>query len=450
VEFTSLVFLAIFLPITMGAYLAVPRAWRLAVLCLFSLIFYASAGWLAFVFLVVSILWGYATTLLLEWRRTRAMLALSIAVPLLILLVAKYLPFMLQVAGAGPETRALFEPLLKISLPPGVSFYTFHIVCYAIDAYDGKFRADRSLLSVSTYIAFFPQLIAGPITRYLEIGPQLKALREPDGPRADYPLALKLISIGLFGKILFADMLGTFVGDRDIPQTGGSLEALFDILAYSFQIYYDFWAYSLMAIGLALLFGIKLPKNFDQPYLTRNPKEFWRRWHITLSFWMRDYVYLRLGGNRAYVRNIIIVFLVVGLWHGAGWNFILWGAYHAFLVLLYHALRDYWDRLPNPFQIGLNFSLVSLGWPLFKYDLTRTLELWQALFSFRAGSFSFSATHWVYLGLVALVTFTMKEKEWIYTYAERRMIDSAIVHAALAMLAIVFFPFARTFIYFQF
>lgn len=301
-EFTSLAFLAVFLPLVMAAYLVVPPSWRLATLCVFSLAFYAFAGVLAFVFLVATILWGFFATLFIERRRTLGSLVLAISVPIAILLVAKYLGFFLNVVQAGPEVRAFLAPLLRVELPPGVSFYTFHIVCYSVDVYDGKFQADRNLLGVSTYICFFPQLIAGPITRYPQIGSQLHGLREPGRGHGDYVAALKLISIGLFVKILAADMLGTFTAGR-AAQARGPVEALFEILAYSFQIYYDFWAYSLMAIGLAKLVGIELPKNFDQPYLARNPKEFWRRWHITLSFWLRDYLYLRLGGNRAYVRT---------------------------------------------------------------------------------------------------------------------------------------------------
>jgi alginate O-acetyltransferase complex protein AlgI len=206
-----------------------------------------------------------------------------------------------------------------------------------------------------------------------------------------------------------------------------------------------------MAIGLGLLIGINFPRNFREPYLATDPREFWRRWHVTLSYFIRDYIYLKLGGNQAYVRNIIIIFVVAGLWHGAGWNFVLWGIYHAALVVAYHLVRPLWDPLPKGLRIALTFILVSLGWPLFYLSLDQYVDLMTIVFyklDFASETFRF--THWAYLAAVVVWTFLQREDRWLYDNTRKHFADSGVLHAALISSAMLFLGFRQTFIYFRF
>ena len=224
----------------------------------------------------------------------------------------------------------------------------------------------------------------------------------------------------------------------------------FLINAYSIRIFFDFWAYSLMAIGLAKLFCIELPINFNEPYQSKNPKDFWRRWHITLSSWLRDYVYIKLGGNKNYSKNIIIVFLACGLWHGAGWSFVLWGAYHAILVIIYHLSRNYWDKLSIVFQVATTYLLVGIGWPLFFMDIVDYKDMMLTLFnaSFLGGIYSLK--HWIFITPIMLWVFFSKEIYWLYNKNKHWFFDSPILHSSLLFLALIFSNYSETFIYFRF
>ncbi len=245
----------------------------------------------------------------------------------------KYLGFILDTVQAQPETRDHFWLFFSIVLPAGISFYTFEIVSYSLDVADKKIEPERDLLRFTSFATFFPHLIAGPIMRYADLRQQLQALQTTQVLKPNIVSGLKLLSIGLVFKIFVADFSGTRVAkasDLPLDQLSG-IDQFTQVAFWSSQIYYDFWAYSVMAIGLGRLFCIELPVNFREPYLSRDPREFWQRWHVTLSYWLRDYVYIRMGGRESYVRNILIVFALVGLWHGAGWNFVAWGLYHALL-----------------------------------------------------------------------------------------------------------------------
>ncbi len=226
------------------------------------------------------------------------------------------------------SVRSSFVFFLNVTIPAGVSFYTFHILSYSLDVSRGRIKIERNPLKMALYVTFFPQLIAGPIPRYWQIESQLEKLRNVNALKPDIVRGIKYVSYGLFFKVFVADRLFVWQDTIFYPcfnsaaRVGqlSSLDALFNILAYSYRIYFDFWAYSIIAIGLGKFFCIDLPRNFDEPYISLSPKEFWRRWHMTLSFWLKDYVYLPLGGNKRYVRNIIVIFLACGLWHGAGWG----------------------------------------------------------------------------------------------------------------------------------
>ena len=208
-----------------------------------------------------------------------------------------------------------------------------------------------------------------------------------------------------------------------------------------------------MAIGLGRLFCIELPVNFREPYLSRNPREFWQRWHITLSYWLRDYVYIRMGGRDSYVRNILIVFALVGLWHGAGWNFVAWGIYHAVLVIVYHFTAPIWDRLPKSIAIALTFILVSFGWPLFFLSLEKYAAVYWTSCDGAVACSGVSSDHdWLYLAAIGFVTFGFRERNWLYNPPSQSptFTDSPMVLAVLMFSGLLFISWSRTFIYFRF
>ena len=372
-NFNSLEFLVLFLPVTVFAFYAVPMRLRLWVLVAASLVFYGVSGLEVLLGFLIAILWGYGTAFLFGKMPRRLAIIVAVMVPILILIMFKYTNFILDSVRAGPQVRDHLWLFLSILLPAGISFYTFEIVSYSLDVADKKIEADRDLLRFTSFATFFPHLIAGPIMRYADLRQQLQVLQSTQILKPNIVSGLKFLSIGLFFKIFVADVCGTKVARAiQLPLDRlSAIDQLTQIQFWAAQIYYDFWAYSVMAIGLGRLFCIELPVNFREPYLSRNPREFWQRWHVTLSYWLRDYVYIRMGGRDSYVRNILIVFALVGLWHGAGWNFVAWGIYHAVLVILYHFTAPVWDRLPKSIAIALTFILVSFGWPLFFLSLEK-------------------------------------------------------------------------------
>jgi alginate O-acetyltransferase complex protein AlgI len=450
--FNSIDFILFFLPVVLLLFYSVPVRARLYVLCLSSLFFYGWSGIIPLLFMIAAILWGFLTAIIFQSNRKKWSVVVSIIFPLMILYVYKYLNFTFDTFVVGLETRDSFYFLLAVVLPPGISFYTFQIVSYSIDIYDDTYPVERNLLKLATYISFFAQLIAGPILRYDQISAQLTRISTEKILKPNIIGGLKLISIGLFTKVYFADVLAFFQGPHFLWGIKNPLDAAFHVFAYSFQIYYDFWSYSVIAIGLGRLFSIELPINFKEPYVSLNPKIFWRNWHVTLSYWMRDYLYLRLGGNNKYLRNIIIVFLLVGLWHGAGWNFVAWGGYHAILVVLYHLTRSYWDRMPGVIQIAITFLLVSLAWPLFKFGFVETAVLLGKMFDLSQLSAPaiYSYRPWTYLGIIAGWTFLAREKHWLYNTKSMPLFDWPLAHAALFCAAVFSFPLSKTFIYFRF
>lgn len=453
-NFNSLEFLVLFLPATLMAFYAVPMRLRLWVLVGASLLFYGVSGIEVLAAFLIAIAWGYGTAFLFaKWPKPAAVV-LAVSVPLFILIMFKYLNFILNNVHASPATKDHFWFFLNIILPAGISFYTFELVSYSIDVADGKIEPDRDLLRFAGFATFFPHLIAGPIMRYADLRDQLRALQETPTLAPNFVLGIKLLSIGLFFKIFVADVCGLI-----ITRAGGvpldqlmAFDQLAEIGLWSMQIYYDFWAYSIMAIGLARLFCIELPVNFREPYLSENPREFWRRWHVTLSYWLRDYVYIKMGGRDAYVFNILIVFALVGLWHGAGWNFVAWGVYHGFLVIAYHLAAPAWDRLPRPLAIALTFTLVSLGWPLFFLNLEQYAAFLGHLVTAPWGAAAFGLHHLIFLLAVGFVTFGLREAHWLYNEPVRRhaVSDSPALIASLMFAGLLFISLSRTFIYFRF
>lgn len=374
--FNDYAFLFIFLPLVLALFhLPVLRACRTYLLTAASFVFYAIAGLEHAVVLLLDIVWVFGITGLPFFRNRRLWLWLAAIPPLLALVYYKYMGFLLGAIGLRESAAVTGTSFLwEIALPAGISFFTFQVVSYAIDCHRGTITDRPNFPRFALFVSFFPQLVAGPIVRYNQVDEALAQLRR-FRLRCDTAFsAIVYIVGGLAFKVLIADSLSRSLAPIiDVATVPGTplapLDAGFLVFGYSFQIYFDFYGYSLVAIGLALLFGIGLPDNFLRPYGAANPQDFWRRWHVTLSFWIRDYLYKPLGGENAYVRNIVIIFAVCGLWHGAAWSFVVWGLYHAALVVSYHVAKPLWNRMPVLVQVAANFLMVSIGWLLFVFDL---------------------------------------------------------------------------------
>ncbi len=450
-NFSTSEFLFIFLPFSIILFYTVPPFLRLAVMTASSLFFYGMSGDLALALLVTTISVSALSAFIVKRWSAKWILYGAIAVPLGFLFLFKYLGFSLDVLGTGPEVRGQLNFILRYVLPAGISFYTFQVVSYLIDVHDGVVMPEKNPIKLAAFISFFPQLIAGPILRFDQISPQLDRISRVRKLRPALKNAIKYLSYGLAYKILFADVLRSLHEQHQLASSG-ALDVIFAIFSYSLIIYYDFWAYSLMAMGLAKLFCIDLPRNFREPYMSTSPKDFWRRWHVTLSYWLRDYLYFRLGGNVAYLRNMAIVFIACGIWHGAGWNFLIWGAYHAGLVILYHLTRDFWDQRHQLFKITATFILVSLGWPLFYLDFEGFLTMMTILFSLTKGdgALQYGTFGWGYLSLVAIWTFAFREDRWLFNDKNHAISDNPVVIGILFSISVVFLYFSRTFIYFNF
>ena len=366
--FSSIPFLYYFLPLVLAVYFLVPRGAKNAVLFASSLLFYAWGEPKFCVFMLLSILQGYLFGRWIEKnaqrpKRSKALLAASILLSLGLLGYCKYADFFISSVNA---VTGLSLKLLHVALPIGISFYTFQILSYVVDVYRGDVPAQRSFLKLGTYIAMFPQLIAGPIVRYAEIAPQLD---ERETTLEDIAVGAGRFVIGLSKKVLLANVLygliTAFQESRDLSVLYYWLYAV----SFTLQLYFDFSGYSDMAIGLGRIFGFRFSENFDYPYVSGSITEFWRRWHKSLGSWFRDYVYIPLGGNRVsnakWLRNIFIVWMLTGLWHGASWNFVLWGL--GFAVLLVAEKLWYKERLERTHVLKHVYVLlfVTLSFVLF-------------------------------------------------------------------------------------
>lgn len=374
-RFSSLPFLFGFLPITLAIYFAVPIQWRNLALLLTSLVFY---GWGEPVYLgimVLSILIDYTHGLLVERYRSRDKLARwfvaeSVILNLGLLGFFKYWDFFAENLSRLP---GITLPALGLPLPIGISFFTFQTMSYTIDVYRRDAPAQRDIVAFGAYVTMFPQLVAGPIVRYREVAAELK---ERVNTTADFAAGAGRFTVGLAKKVLLANSIGALWDAELAAQSAGMLTALggwLGIAAYGFQIYFDFSGYSDMAIGMGRMLGFHFPENFAHPYTAASATEFWRRWHISLTTWFREYLYIPLGGSRRgtarTVRNIFIVWLCTGFWHGASWNFILWGL-HFFLWLMLekYLLKDFLQRLPRWLRHAYTLLVVFAGWGIFAME----------------------------------------------------------------------------------
>ena len=374
-RFSSLPFLFGFLPLTLAIYFAVPLRWRNLALLLTSLVFY---GWGEPVYLgimVLSILIDYTHGLLVERYRSRDKLARwfvaeSVILNLGLLGFFKYWDFFAENLSRLP---GITLPALGLPLPIGISFFTFQTMSYTIDVYRRDAPAQRDIVAFGAYVTMFPQLVAGPIVRYREVAAELK---ERVNTTADFAAGAGRFTVGLAKKVLLANSIGALWDAELAAQSAGMLTALggwLGIAAYGFQIYFDFSGYSDMAIGMGRMLGFHFPENFARPYTAASVTEFWRRWHISLTTWFREYLYIPLGGSRRgtarTVRNIFIVWLCTGFWHGASWNFILWGL-HFFLWLMLekYLLKDFLQRLPRWLRHAYTLLVVFAGWGIFAME----------------------------------------------------------------------------------
>lgn len=374
---------AIFLPIVVIFYYSIPAKFRWILLLAASYYFYMC--WkVEYIFLIItSTLIDYLSGLQMEKRKTKKarlpFLILSLCTNLGLLFAFKYFNF---ISDSLDLTFQQFNiawhiPVLNVLLPVGISFYTFQTLSYSIDVYFGRQKAEKHLGYFALYVSFFPQLVAGPIERYSRLAPQLKEKHKLSYD--NLARGLRLILYGLFIKMVIADNISVLVDQvYAAPDSYNSLDIITTLFLYSFQIYCDFYGYSSIAIGSALLMGVNIMDNFKTPYLSKNVSEFWQRWHISLSTWFRDYLYFPLGGNRVsklkWIFNIIVVFTVSGLWHGASWTFVIWGALFGMIYLIEKLLNKSLglERKHKPFSLGhiilglKTFVLVTLIWVFFR------------------------------------------------------------------------------------
>ena len=374
--FSSITFLFYFLPISLAVYFATPPRGTNFVLLLASLFFYAWGEPIYIVLMVFSILLNYVFGFLIHNARggkssAKLMLGLAVAFNLLLLGFFKYANFLIA------NLNVFFDigiQAINLPLPIGISFYTFQAMSYLIDLYRGEVKLQKNLINFGTYVSMFPQLIAGPIVKLRDVEPFINPLSRSHS-RENFAYGVRRFIIGLGKKVILANgsgMIWTNISSGDF--SGISVfTAWIGIIAFTFQIYFDFSGYSDMAIGLGRIFGFKFQENFNYPYVARSVTEFWRRWHISLSTWFREYVYIPLGGNRKGLRrqffNIFLVWFLTGFWHGAAWNFMLWGLYFAvWLVLEKFFLKRLIEKMPSAIRHVYLMLIVIVSWGIFSLE----------------------------------------------------------------------------------
>ena len=365
--FSSIPFLFYFLPAVLLLYFLVPTKLKNAVLLAFSLVFYAW-GEPKYVFLMIATIClfffcGIAIGKANSQKMKKLWLTVSVVISLALLAIFKYADFGVSSVNAALGTSI---PLLKLALPIGISFYTFQCLSYTIDVYRGEAQVQRNIVSFGAYVSLFPQLIAGPIVRYVDVARELDSRTHSWD---DIALGLRRFLIGLAKKILIADRFAVLL---NVFRDSGSQSVLFYwmyAIAFTLHIYFDFSGYSDMAIGLGRIFGFHFIENFNYPYMSKSIGEFWRRWHMSLGSWFRDYVYIPLGGNRVkplrWVFNTLVVWMLTGLWHGAAWNFVLWGLLYAVFLMIEKWGKPVIEKLPGFIRRFYVLLVVCLGFVLF-------------------------------------------------------------------------------------
>ena len=389
--FSSLVFLFAYLPLTLLGYYLVPRQGRNIFLFIVNLIFYGWGEPMLVLLMVFNIFFNYIGGYLVDKyrqdeKKKKLFLILTCVLDIGILAVFKYTGMLTDTLNMLPFLNI---PDLQISLPIGISFYTFQTMSYVIDVYRDDAPVSKSFIDFGTYVALFPQLIAGPIVRYRDVAYQLKHRKETLDL---FTKGVMLFMVGLGKKVLIANQMGTLTSAMfATTEENGVLGTWVGILAYTFQIYFDFSGYSDMACGLGNMLGFEFLKNFEYPYIAKSITDFWRRWHISLSTWFKEYVYIPLGGNRKGVKrqiiNLLVVWGLTGLWHGASYNFLLWGLFYGVILILEKfVFKKFLDKLPAVLQHVYTLFIVMLGWGLFYFtDMAQLGAFFADLFNFGNG-----------------------------------------------------------------
>ena len=468
--FSSHLFIFYFLPLVLLLYYAMPQRGRNLMLTLLSYVFYGWANPLFSVLMLMSTLIDYLCGLLISnqfsrraWQgpvplltpggvRTRVQriaLMVTLGSNLSLLGFFKYFNFATASWTALMTTLGLpdlgFDLAFQIVLPLGISFYTFQSMSYSIDVYRGDARAIRNFVDFACFVAMFPQLVAGPIIRFADVAAQLQHRAHT---LTRFARGVTFFSVGLAKKVLLANPCGKVADTVFAAASATWLDAWYGVIAYAFQIYFDFSAYSDMAIGLGLMLGFVFAKNFDSPYHAQSITEFWRRWHISLSNWLRDYLYVPLGGNRLGARrtylNLAIVMLLGGLWHGASWNFVIWGALHGGLLSFERAFGKrplYW-ALPAPLRVGLTFVIVLFTWVFFRArDLPAAMAYCATLLGLRTHDtpallLSGLIAQPYYLGTVVLCAWVVWMCPQTWDWSSRLGLGKAMTALALFLLAV--------------
>ncbi len=372
--FTSVIFLSLFLPLVLLGNHFISKKYKNLFLLFCNVIFYSWGEYLLIGIMFLSIYTNWQCSLVIERGKKKTGMYVALFISLALLVFYKYANFVLANIGSIFDLFDIqFDTQIKgVALPLGISFYTFQTLSYTIDVYRGQIKANKSFVNFAAYVSLFPHLVAGPIVRYVDID---KELEERHVNRSKFTQGFERLILGLAKKMIIANTCAS-VADQIFsysPEFISSGVAWIGIIAYSLQIYFDFSAYSDMAIGLAKMLGFNFLENFNYPYIAASIKDFWRRWHISLSTWFRDYLYIPLGGNKVssskMYRNLFIVFFATGLWHGASWNFIIWGLMHGvFLVMERLFLEKALQKLWKPIGHLYTLLVVMIGWVFFRAD----------------------------------------------------------------------------------
>lgn len=477
-SFASHIFVFYFLPLVLLGYHLIPQNLRFLRTAFLLIASYAFYGWLNPLF--VALVFGttgvnYILSRLMtqcEGKYVRRILiTIAVTINLGLLAFFKYAVFFQEnfnhvLKFSGCDTT----PVLHVVMPVGISFYTFRVLSYVIDVYRGNPPA-RSFLDLACYVAFFPQLLSGPIQRYGTIDAKSETmpafadqLAAPTRNLSKFSYGAALFILGFAKKVLLADTVGQVADAVFAAEAPATLDVWFGAAAYTFQLCFDFSAYSEMAIGLGAMLGFECPRNFNAPYRADSITDFWRRWHISLSSWFRDYLYIPLGGNRSGVArsyfNLVAVFLLCGLWHGANWTFIVWGVYHGVFLVLERLLdrKTLYFFLPRPLQIGATFVLITVGWVLFRSpDMTCAWRFLQIMFTPsepQGGSILLSAVIYTrgHLLTIAVCSLLVFQPVQAFDWAKSLTWFKAVTLVGLFCLSLmtVFTHAFNSFLYFQF
>ena len=449
--FSSLIFLFAYLPAVWLIYYITPRKGKNLALFLLSLLFYAWGEPIYILLMLASLTLAYFFGLFIgEYRterprRAKAFTTLSVCISLSFLLFFKYYNFFAQNLSRLPIINV--PTIAGLVLPIGISFYTFQIISYTVDVYRGDCAAQKNYINFGAYVTLFPQLIAGPIVRYTEIDEQLTNRRENID---DFAKGILRFVAGLAKKVLIGDALAAgYVYFRDSmgvqPTVVG---AWMVVILYSLHLYYDFSGYSDMAIGLGQMFGFRFPENFNYPYISKSITDFWRRWHMSLSSWFREYVYIPLGGNRVGAfkryRNLAVVWLLTGFWHGADWNFVLWGVYFALILILERAcLLKFLEKSPRAIGHIYSLFLIGVGFLIFSHnDLSAAFSTFLSLFGIGAGNLASAEALYTLIRLTPLILVSaigatpLPKRFWESIQARNPRLQAATVIFCILLLVV--------------